>query len=1132
MHIVRKRLVAWFVSFCLILSMVPFSSLAAENPIFMDVQEKDWFYEDVMYVYDNSIMVGTSDTTFEPSVGLTRAMLVTILHRLEGEPSAENCSFKDVPAETWYENAVAWANENGIVCGYGNGYFRPERQITREESIIILYRYAIYKSMDVSAQDAFEQFLDGHETSQWAREAMRWATGLRLIIGRGGNRLDPTDEITRAETAALLHRFMLRLNHGAAEVRYTVRFEAKEEDVTDLPPAQKVTAGECLLFPTPPTRPDYSFAAWVTDAGEVFTEGDRVFSDLTLYAQWTQETGSGSYIFVNDESHLQVDMENLVYFYDNIINVFTTRSLSAEEAQEMAATVSGVVVSHLSGAVPFLQILIDATDYDTICAKVSLLEQNPVVLYTSYDVPWEDQNTSMWGGESDPGNEDAPAGKDWWAEAIGAYSAWEYSDSASSVRVGVIDSGFDWSHSELQGKLHNMSEYGGSEVFSSNTPSAHGTAVSGLIAARNDGEGIRGVADNAELICADWSPYSNNKKNSRYINLLNTGHYIEIIDQMIRVCRVKVINNSWGSAPASEQVYKNPPDDASALLLRCRENGASYEAYLQCYRNCCSDRILLCTVLLYDLVNGENDDFIIVQAAGNGYDNGREGYDTEVYGSDFYGLSEESFAQLKEKGCRNFSEEITYETLKDHLLIVGATTNQYRRYDYDSSSYMVYDSTYYSNYGDLIDVFAPGGSDHSDENGIYTTTLPGWSNLFASYAGNSGTSMAAPIVTGAVAFVWGLNPQLSAAQVKRIITGNQTTWAAGVVGEDAGRKYPMLNVNDAVEKAMETRGGLVCGKVCAAADRVTPVENATVTLFCGTEQQTQTHTSADGSYEMYVSAGSYRVQISAPGYIPFEAFLEVASEEVSYTETYLMVQGEEQSVGSACGRIFHAVLGTGLPDVGIEVRSGWNNTSVGSVITSTVTDAQGFYRLSLPLGNYTLLLTKDGFVTNHINIVVLEGGADEQNGTLSPISADGEFRIVLSWDINPRDLDSHVYGSTELGDIHTYYHHKQSYIRGELICALDVDDTSSYGPETITLQADEEGIFYYFVHHYAGSGSIASSLARVCVYQGEHLVAEFHAPTNQGDGEYWNVFVIVNGLLYSRNTITDTADLDFYSTED
>lgn len=179
------------------------------NP-FTDVQEGAWYYNAVKYVYENSLMMGTGDTTFGTNGTTTRGMLVTILHRLSGEPEAGMSSFSDVVADKYYAKAVAWAAENRIVSGYGNGIFGPEDSITREQMAAILMNYAEFKDYDVTARADLSKYTDADTVSDWARDAMAWANAEGLIQGDGAG-LNATGKATRAQVAAILQRFITEI---------------------------------------------------------------------------------------------------------------------------------------------------------------------------------------------------------------------------------------------------------------------------------------------------------------------------------------------------------------------------------------------------------------------------------------------------------------------------------------------------------------------------------------------------------------------------------------------------------------------------------------------------------------------------------------------------------------------------------------------------------------------------------------------------------------------------------------------------------------------------------------------------------------------------------------------------------
>ncbi len=173
---------------------------------FVDVAKSDWFYDDVAYVYEKGLMSGTAPDTFAPDLTVNRAMIVTILWRQEGEPSAKPSTFTDVAANSWYDKAVNWAAEKGIVNGYSETQFGPMDQITHEQVVTILYRYAQYKGYDVSARDDLKSFADADKISSWAKDAMQWAAAKEMIHAEDA--LAPQGAASRARVADILKAFL------------------------------------------------------------------------------------------------------------------------------------------------------------------------------------------------------------------------------------------------------------------------------------------------------------------------------------------------------------------------------------------------------------------------------------------------------------------------------------------------------------------------------------------------------------------------------------------------------------------------------------------------------------------------------------------------------------------------------------------------------------------------------------------------------------------------------------------------------------------------------------------------------------------------------------------------------------
>lgn len=176
---------------------------------FEDLNLEAWYHIYTDYVLEQEIMRGVSENTFAPDVPLSRAMLVTVLYRSEGEPAVNrSIPFADLGAGAYYTNAVIWAAQNGIVNGISSTEFAPDANITREQLATILYRYAEYKGLDVDIDETALDFDDAAEVSEYALDAVDWACASGILNGRGGGKLCPLDDVTRAEAAAMLHRFI------------------------------------------------------------------------------------------------------------------------------------------------------------------------------------------------------------------------------------------------------------------------------------------------------------------------------------------------------------------------------------------------------------------------------------------------------------------------------------------------------------------------------------------------------------------------------------------------------------------------------------------------------------------------------------------------------------------------------------------------------------------------------------------------------------------------------------------------------------------------------------------------------------------------------------------------------------
>ena len=221
------RLLAFFLAAVMLIGTLTVGMTAsAANMTYSDVNESMWSYGDIKYVTENGLMNGTGGSSFSPTVSLTRAMVVTVLYRMEGAPRVEfKDLFLDVKDRLYYSEAVVWAKTHNIVKAtgtndWGEEYFSPDREITRQELATMFVRFADYKNVITQNDANLDKFTDKAQVADWASDAMKWATNVGLINGTGdGKTLSPTGKATREQFAAIIHRY------NTIEFEYKIAYE-------------------------------------------------------------------------------------------------------------------------------------------------------------------------------------------------------------------------------------------------------------------------------------------------------------------------------------------------------------------------------------------------------------------------------------------------------------------------------------------------------------------------------------------------------------------------------------------------------------------------------------------------------------------------------------------------------------------------------------------------------------------------------------------------------------------------------------------------------------------------------------------------------------------------------------------
>ena len=401
------------------------------------------------------------------------------------------------------------------------------------------------------------------------------------------------------------------------------------------------------------------------------------------------------------------------------------------------------------------------------------------------------------------------------------------------------------------------------------------------------------------------------------------------------------------------------------------------------------------------------------------------------------------------------------------------------------------------------------------------SSYSGSSNTGSADNGNNTSTNTAPIRTNGRL----TNPETGAPVAGATVTFRLTSFNATAEEAEAA--------TESVETTAETTESTEATETTESTEATETTESTEATEATESTEETEEPENGlvvgDGYYEIpEFVPGVYSVQAAAVGYLTLTVnSISINADNGSFTlPTFQLLSSDMSGVNTVAGVAKNATTGLGIEGVTVNVRANWNNQS-GDVIATTTTDADGNYSFSLERGYYTLEFARDGFVSTFVNVASSNAiGACE--GVLSPTSTSEvtstEFRIVLTWGETPRDLDSHLVGLDDANSVFhiAYYNKVERDTDGNVIASLDVDDVSSYGPETVTIvNARTDATYYYSVKDFtdrydATSTKMSESGANVKVYQGSVLVKEYNVPLNQA-GTIWNVFKIENGSVVDIN---------------
>lgn len=863
-----------------------------------------------------------------------------------------------------------------------------------------------------------------------------------------------------------------------------------------------------------------------TDAGTSFGLGSRTVTvdKLELMPGDNDLILRVGTLFGNEDVHVTIrrdigyvaepDQDALVpigssaYLVSNDLILVFRDDATQEEIDAMLDRYQGTVVGR-NYVIGEYQVRFTGSGERYINELKSRIASEPLVAEAFYDMTFDctpdyipnDSRFDDW-------NVDQPGGNNWWLEAVDAPGAWEYRDQLKTIKIGVIDTWLRYDHEDIAvNKNHthflqteNFSSMDDVLAFYRSTSKDHshhyiydsdghkhclycemcnhGTHCSGIAAAKmNNGKGIAGVASNADLYFSTFwylTVYADNQIDTRDTYSTTLYNITYLVSSGCRVISMSVGNHRPKSSMTAKEI-----EYEEDMIMRY-ENGIK-------------------------ALEESGYDFLLFKAAGNS---------SEL-------ASNDQFTRVLKGGPHSSA----------HTVIVGSINNsssiENRFIAWQAGYNYIYNLSGFSNYGDYVDVVAPGTN-------VYSTVANG------DYRELSGTSMATPLAAGVACMIYGAAPGLRYSQVKSILTFTSNHFSI----DRRNNVYNVVNAKNAVEWVLNhgqslperpavhlgyVNGTVIDAKtqvpISEAAVKLTRIDTNETTLASILETNPDDPRPSEGVYYAAVEPGRYNIEFYADGYFTETLYnVEINEGAVTYNMKLSMVT-EEYRQGRAGGRIIDAYNAAGIPNAALTIYKGINAES-GTPVKTLYSDSDGLYQVDLDPGNYTIVAEADGYIRSSANIVVIPGEArTDQNCSMTPNIYTGQTRIVLTWGEYPLDLDSHLVGpKPDAGRFHVFYDNKNYYYGGTEYAMLDVDDTDSYGPETTTIYIPVDGTYTFYVHDYNNrastySTSMALSDAQVRVYMaGRSEPYVFNVP-NQ-NGTLWAVFSITNGVLEPINTMS------------
>lgn len=1075
----KTRLISMnrWISFLLVLSMLasvlPTGVFATDSTtLFTDVKDGDWYSDAVQYVSDNGLMVGVDDSHFAPGSLTTRGMVVTVLHRMEGKPTVSGTGFTDVKDGAWYTEAIVWAQANGIVEGYGDGTFHPNASMTREEMMAVFYRYSQYKGNDVSSTSALTVFADSAKIQTYAEDAMSWAVAVGLIKGFPDGTIRPQDNSNRAQLATVL----LRFTKGDAE---------------------------------------YTRGEWI-----------KLLIESCGYP-YTVEGEFESYTDIASTSYQEVIESAVVYgiLHPEEGEVFRTfEPVTREFAAETAV--------YCLGYEPNTAIeCIDAAAIENPLVANQAVQSGLLKLESGYFYPG--RTLTLAEGENILAVIKAEIGA---AEPDEA----EHDGIVFLDNVVVNDTPFDWTAED--------------DVLI--LPAEEEKPTVGQIIVFNTEKAIR--VESVDTINGETQITYSTPELYEYIDYIDVQGVAEMdFSGFVPADGVTVVTNNTAPNTVMPMGFMDDFFDVPENKIDINDNV-----------------VFTAKAKITDNVDVVVDLDAAIPDVGYKFD---IDFDIKPFNSEPLVNVKNAYVKLSE----DISVHVEVVAHGDDTLVDDLVYPPY--IELGSVPLIGADGIGIVLEIDLI--FTAEGKfevDYRVHGTLGVQVLNNKPKNICALQSSSSVGLSGALKVGPqmrlLAEVFGKDLLSFSADAGVKAGGSVYKRSTGLVCMDAGvtlfaevNAFENCALDDWLDIALkftiwdesnsplQLRGhwenlskvdectynnlGTIKGTVANADNRAEYIEGALIEIKenGSLETETTTRSNENGEYSVAVNSGTHLVRISADGYIPFESLETVGQSQIVYLETYLLVAGSEDSdaTGNISGIISNAVNGNGISGVKLSVLKGWNMTT-GAVVATSQTDASGNYSFNLPIGNYTILMECGGYITNHINVAVTSRGNNGCHGVLTPDGSGsialGDMRVILTWDGEPSDLDSHLWGPNASGEgfYHIFWYDMEYYHDGILHAFLDTDDRSYDGPETITVyDMTPNGTYSFYVHDYTNrddstSKVLANSGAKIQVYMGEMLIAQYNVPTS-GVGNVWHVFDFdaVTGTIKSINTFSSEDETEY-----